>query len=388
MLGEALKAAREKRGITLEQASEDTRIRLKFLKALEAGDYQALPGATYTRGFLRNYGEYVGLDPDELVGLYQSERGGPEPPQRLEPIRPITGRAVVLTPSLVIPLVVAAGVVLFVGYLYWQFISFAVPPRLEVTDPPGEAIVQQADFTLRGRTVPDGKLSVTVFPGPDRYAGIHPNPDGTFAITVKLRPGSNHVEIEVLDAIGKANATTRTIRFEGGAATQLAPQAPQLVVEQPASGATYTDVAVTVSGRVDPGIGSLIVNGVTVKPETDGRFSTTILFEKGPQLVRIVARTASGAEVQEDRVVNVVYTRAVVQVQVRGGDAWLLAVVDGAQDGRTNRVYPNGTTLSFAGKQVQVRSGNAGTTFLTVNGRNLGVMGKVGEVAEQTFSSP
>lgn len=388
-LGETLRAARERRGVTLEQASQDTRIRLKFLRALEAGDYQALPGATYTRGFLRNYGDYLDLDPDDLVALYHGEKGAPEPPQRLEPLRPITGRAVVLRPSIFVPMIVAAAVALFVGYLYWQFVSFAVPPRLEVTDPPADAIVQQAEFVLRGRTVPDGKLSVTVFPGPERYAGLRPNQDGTFAIAVRLRPGPNHVEIEVLDAVGKVNAVTRLIRYEATEITPGAtPQAAQLIVDQPAPGATYTDGPVTVSGRVDPSVAALVVNGVPVRAEADGRFSTAILFEQGAQLVRVVARTAGGAEVQQERAVNVVYTRAVVQVQIRGGDAWLLAIVDGAQDGRTNRVQPNGTTLSFAGKEVRVRSGNAGATYLIVNGRNLGVMGKSGEVVERSFSLP
>src|SRR5438034_8495385 len=52
-LGEQLRAQRERKGITLEQAAADTRIREKFLKALEEGDYPALPGAVYTRGLDR-----------------------------------------------------------------------------------------------------------------------------------------------------------------------------------------------------------------------------------------------------------------------------------------------------------------------------------------------
>src|SRR5207248_126566 len=80
-LGEILRTQREKKGITLEQAAADTRIREKFLNALEESDYQSLPGAVYTKGFLRNYAEYLDVDPDELIPLYQRERGQPEPPQ-------------------------------------------------------------------------------------------------------------------------------------------------------------------------------------------------------------------------------------------------------------------------------------------------------------------
>jgi len=65
--GETLRAQREKKGITLEQAASDTRIREKFLKALEDSDYRTLPGAVYTKGFLRNYAEYLELPTEELV---------------------------------------------------------------------------------------------------------------------------------------------------------------------------------------------------------------------------------------------------------------------------------------------------------------------------------
>ncbi len=383
-LGEVLRAARERKGITVEQASEDTRIRQKFLHALEAGDYQALPGAVYTKGFLRNYGEYLDLDIDELVAVYQAERPAPEPPQRLAPLRPISRRTMVFTPRVVVPGVVAAGVVLFVGWLYYQFVSFAVPPRLAIEDPQTDSIVQAQEYTVRGKTVPEAKVSVTVFPGPDRYTDIRPAADGSFSVTIRLKPGPNHVEVEVLDASGKVNLATRVIRVD---TTVTAPQGPQLIVEQPANGATYTDGPVTVSGRVDPSIATLLVNSTPVKPESDGRFSLTVSFAPGQQVVRVVARTATGAEVQEQRSVSVAYTRAVVFVQVKGGSAWLLAVVDGAQDPRTNKVYPDGTTLTFVGKDVLVRSGNAGVTFLTHNGQSLGVMGQVGQIAERNFGT-
>ena len=125
-LGETLRDAREKKGIALDQAGEDTRIREKFLRALEADDWQSLPGAVYTRGFLRNYGEYLALDIEELMAAFQSERPlQNDTPQRLDPIKPIERGALIFTPKLVVPAVIAAGVVIFVGWLYYQFVSFA-----------------------------------------------------------------------------------------------------------------------------------------------------------------------------------------------------------------------------------------------------------------------
>ena len=62
-VGDLLHAAREKKGVDLYRAERDTKIRARHLSALEDGDYAELPGAVYTKGFLRNYALYLGLDP-------------------------------------------------------------------------------------------------------------------------------------------------------------------------------------------------------------------------------------------------------------------------------------------------------------------------------------
>ena len=107
---------------------------------------------------------------------------------------------------MLVPVVVLAGIVLFVSYLYYQFVSFAVPPRIEVTEPATDAIAQSADFVVKGRTVPDGRVTVQVFPGPLTVADIQPNADGSFEVKVQLSRGSNHIVVEVLDTTGKVGA--------------------------------------------------------------------------------------------------------------------------------------------------------------------------------------
>ena len=65
----------------LYRAERDTKIRARYLGALERGDYKELPGAVYTKGFLRNYALYLGLDPDEVLVQWRRERGdGKEQP--------------------------------------------------------------------------------------------------------------------------------------------------------------------------------------------------------------------------------------------------------------------------------------------------------------------
>ncbi|MBS1963622.1 MAG: helix-turn-helix domain-containing protein [Bdellovibrionales bacterium] len=71
-LGEFLKSEREKRGLTIEQTSSATKIGLKILKQLEADQYADLPALPFVRGFVRNYGKFLGLDGEKLLVEYAS----------------------------------------------------------------------------------------------------------------------------------------------------------------------------------------------------------------------------------------------------------------------------------------------------------------------------
>ena len=77
-IGQRLKKAREYRNLTLEKAEEATRIRLQFLRALEADDFSVMPSPVQARGFLRNYAEYLGINLDQVVEELRATRPEPE----------------------------------------------------------------------------------------------------------------------------------------------------------------------------------------------------------------------------------------------------------------------------------------------------------------------
>jgi cytoskeleton protein RodZ len=115
-LGEVLRAAREAKGVDLVRVERDTKIRERYLSALERSEYRELPGAVYTKGFLRNYGAYLGLDPEYLIDLYRLESAAAtgERPRAPAPPRPLAARrsrAFVVTPGAV----VAAILTILVG---------------------------------------------------------------------------------------------------------------------------------------------------------------------------------------------------------------------------------------------------------------------------------
>ena len=71
-IGENLRAARERKGLTLERVADETNIAKRYLTGLETEDFTVFPGEPYVIGFLRNYAEYLGLSSDELVSTYKN----------------------------------------------------------------------------------------------------------------------------------------------------------------------------------------------------------------------------------------------------------------------------------------------------------------------------
>jgi cytoskeleton protein RodZ len=78
-VGPALRKARQARGVSIAEASRDTRIRQEFIQALEAEDFGRLLGDVYVRGALRSYSSYLGLPADRVLSRYAQVAGQSAP---------------------------------------------------------------------------------------------------------------------------------------------------------------------------------------------------------------------------------------------------------------------------------------------------------------------
>nr|WP_255520429.1 MULTISPECIES: helix-turn-helix domain-containing protein [Megasphaera] len=83
-IGDVLRLAREQQGLTLQDVSEALNIKREYLEALEANEYDAIPGAVFVKGFIRNYGNFLELDGIALVQEYKAsvEERTPRPEVR------------------------------------------------------------------------------------------------------------------------------------------------------------------------------------------------------------------------------------------------------------------------------------------------------------------
>src|SRR6266446_6168577 len=74
--GEELRREREIRGISLKEIADSTKISKRFLDAIEKNDHRTLPAPVFTRGFVREYARYLGLNTEDIVNRYNFAAAG------------------------------------------------------------------------------------------------------------------------------------------------------------------------------------------------------------------------------------------------------------------------------------------------------------------------
>jgi hypothetical protein len=93
-VGNKLREARTRRSLGLQEAEEATKIRGRYLQAIENEDWEQLPGDIYARAFIRTYGSFLGLDGERLAEEQRQLSGSTRPGERLPRVEPRPRRVV------------------------------------------------------------------------------------------------------------------------------------------------------------------------------------------------------------------------------------------------------------------------------------------------------
>ena len=417
-LPERLFDARERKGVDLYRAERDTKIRARYLAALERGDWKELPGAVYTKGFLRNYALYLGLDPDDVLLQWRRERADQREstPVIVVP-RPIVAprKGLTFSPAVVVAAIMTVAIVAFGAYLATQLMRFTQPPTIAVTEPRTAVIdVDEAttSYVLRGTSIPGATVSI-IAPGWDQPYRVTADGDGAWTAEVDLHRGRNEFEITATDpeTSKRSEETARviiTVPFR-------VIEAPTLTVDQPAEGATFENGAIPVQGTTtnatevvvsaayegvpgeppagqEPTAPPSVPANVTVPVDEDGTFSAPFELTEGSWALTVTASGTDGKTASLTRRVTVVYKGVNLSVTTKGGRAWIKVWVDGRIDpkvGAAGVILGKDKTLTFSAKEsIEVRTGSSGVTHFTLNGTSLGSLGRSGVPETWLFAPP
>lgn len=155
-VGDQLRAAREAKGLTLEEIANQTRIPRRHLEAIEAGDWSRLPAPTYTMGFAKSYASAVGVDRTQIGEELRAEMGGQRPVSQAADVYEPADPARTMPRWLVLAAI--AAIVVAVLALSWWKSSDLEPQQATV-----EAEQQQM---LPAANPPSARLPATHVPPP------------------------------------------------------------------------------------------------------------------------------------------------------------------------------------------------------------------------------
>jgi transcriptional regulator with XRE-family HTH domain len=143
-IGQDLKRERELRGISLKEIAESTKINIRFLKALEEDQLDVLPGKFFTRGIIRGYAKYLGLEEFSVLNKYHDalqalDQGEKEEEETLSPSLPMNIQNVIRITA------IGASLIAVLVALFFIFRGEETPPPIQ--PPPTESTIQKKAIT-------------------------------------------------------------------------------------------------------------------------------------------------------------------------------------------------------------------------------------------------
>jgi len=425
-LGEVLRLARERKGVDLYRAERDTKIRAKHLEALENGDYAELPGAVYTKGFLRNYAVYLGLDPEETLERWRDETSMTRRSEAVAvaPPRPIAEprRGLIFTRGVLVAALISFVFIAFVGYVALQVARFSQTTQFAVDPPLVRVLAEDAETTmLSGTTIAGATVTVT---GPvDFLRTTEAGSNGRWSMEVPVAKGRNDFSIIARDPDTDRDSPPVNVIVTVPVPPTPAPPSSGsspipslagtgLTVALPLEGAAFTEGVVHVQGTTDgtrvtitaaqaaqpvpsgapapslPSASPRTGPGAVTATPTDGSFEADVPLPVGRWTLTITATAEGRVDAVATRTVSVAFEGLSVAVEAQRGNAYIQVWVDGRPLAGWNpgRVLRRGDSQTFtANRTVLVRTGNSGATSFTVNGELLGPLGDTGDVENWLF---
>ena len=218
-VGDILRMNRERRGQELQSVANQLRIRLAYLEAIEEGRYKDLPGSTYAVGFVRSYGDYLGLDGADIVRRFREEVARIHGRTRLIP--PVIAADGTIPPAAMLLLsVVGIGI----AYGAWYYFSSS--------DQSPVPVVQ--DVPARMIDAPDGTAGTQPEAAHAPAAGSSQDGSSDSAAATESEPGNSPSNLSTIMAPEPTTGSPEAETFVPPPPPTVLPAAPP-TVEAPAA---------------------------------------------------------------------------------------------------------------------------------------------------------
>ncbi|HBG82097.1 TPA: hypothetical protein DDW69_04685 [candidate division CPR2 bacterium] len=206
-LGELLRSKRESLGYSVKEVELNTRIRSKYILAFEADDFEKLPDDVYIKGFLKNYSDFLGLEYQDVLALYNREKSIDLKVKKIS-IKVIKKQKtykprIVLTPRTLLVAGIITGFFAVASFIMWQFSLFAAPPELIIESPANNSEVTSEALVLSGKTTKGATLYVNDIQ--------IQNADGDFKEKISLQDGPNVIRVMAINQLNKKSEKLITV---------------------------------------------------------------------------------------------------------------------------------------------------------------------------------
>jgi cytoskeletal protein RodZ len=207
--GVLLKEARIQKHITLEDVEVHTKIRKKFLEAIENDTYALLPSMSYAKGFVKNYAEYLGMNSEVVMAFFRRQnaeisRSSLLPKGVDEPLNRPFFR---LTPTRFTLGIILFFILIFLGYFGIQVSTIQKAPKLVLTEPVDNSKTLEKRLNVMGETDMDATITLNGI-------SVLVRSDGKFFDSVTLTPGVNTITIVATSKFGKTETVLKRVQLE------------------------------------------------------------------------------------------------------------------------------------------------------------------------------
>jgi len=208
-VGEILKEARIKKGFSLEEVEKATKIRVRFLQAIEENNFSQIPQAVTTRGFIRNFAKVLDLNPEGILAIFrrdfQEDEKGQIIPRGI--IAPLDKFNFFWTPKLTTIAIIVTLLVIFFAYLLRQYLNFVSSPKIIITYPLETEILTSKEVEFLGKTDKDASFYIN-----GEIVSLKEN--GEFSKKINLINGENEIIFESINRKGKKTRVVKKYKVE------------------------------------------------------------------------------------------------------------------------------------------------------------------------------